>query len=51
MFCLFNIKELTLERSPMSVVNVGKAVVTIQLLFDIRELILERSSVNVRECG
>ena len=35
----------------MSVVNVGKPLVTTQFLFDIKELILERSSMNVRECG
>ena len=44
-------KGLSLERSPTNVVNVGKILVTTQLLLNIKELTLERSSMNVRECG
>lgn len=35
----------------MSVMNVGKPLVTTQLLFDIKELILERSHMKVRNVG
>ena len=46
-----SMKEVTLERNPMNVMNVGRHLAAAPILFGIREVIPRRNPMNVVNVG